>query len=186
MSVLSNVFQAVRQLVTRFAASRKALFATGVAVIGLVSGVLGIYDFVSKRQGESENGAAAPTAPAEPAWVTSGCDAYWPEPDADRLCAVGIAKISGSLSIARTQALSRARAEIARILESRVDATVELRDTLEQEEFESTSTQLSRATLTGTRLVDSWKADDGMLHVLVAVEPTGASPADPDGTSAPR
>jgi len=55
-----------------------------------------------------------------PEWVLQGCGAYWGDDDGARVCGVGDAKIGSSMSIARTKAGARARAEISRTLESKV------------------------------------------------------------------
>ena len=59
-----------------------------------------------------------------PGWVLEGCGAYWDDDDGARLCGVGDAKIGRSMSIARTKATSRGRAEIGRTLETKVKSMI--------------------------------------------------------------
>ena len=47
-------FAALRQLLSRISLGRKSLWASAVAVVGVVSGVLGIWDFVSERNAPEE------------------------------------------------------------------------------------------------------------------------------------
>ena len=113
-----------------------------------------------------------------PNWVLQGCSAYWGDDDGARICGVGSAKIGRSMSIARTKATSRARAEISRTLETKVKNMV--KDFQEQvtdgesemtaEQFNSTTVSLSKATLNGTSVQESWVSNTGQLYMLVALD----------------
>ena len=113
-----------------------------------------------------------------PSWVIQGCSAYWGDDGGARICGVGDAKIGSSMSIARTKATSRGRAEISRTLESKVKNMI--KDFQEQvtdgetemtaEQFSSTTVTLSKATLNGTSAKDSWISNSGELYVLVALD----------------
>ena len=113
-----------------------------------------------------------------PDWVLQGCSAYWGDDGSARICGVGDAKIGRSMSVARTKATSRARAEISRTLETKVKSMV--KDFQEQvtdgetemtaEQFNSTTISLSKATLNGTAVQDSWVSQTGQLYMLVALD----------------
>lgn len=113
-----------------------------------------------------------------PDWVLSGCSAYWGDDGGARICGVGNAKFTGNMSITRTKATSRARAEISRTLETKVKNMV--KDFQEQvtdgetemtaEQFSSTTVSLSKATLNGTQQQDTWISPSSELYVLVALD----------------
>ena len=113
-----------------------------------------------------------------PNWVLQGCNAYWGDDGGARICGVGDAKIGRSMSIARTKATSRARAEISRTLETKVKNMV--KDFQEQvtdgesemtaEQFSSTTVSLSKATLNGTSQQDTWVSPTGQIYMLVALD----------------
>ena len=113
-----------------------------------------------------------------PEWVLQGCSAYWGDDGGARICGVGDAKIGSSMSIARTKAPSRARAEISRTLESKVKNMI--KDFQEQvtdgesemtaEQFSSTTVTLSKSTLNGTSVQDSWISGSNQLYMLVALD----------------
>jgi ribosomal protein S20 len=113
-----------------------------------------------------------------PSWVLEGCSAYWGDDGGARICGVGDAKIGRSMSIARTKATSRARTEISRTLETKVKNMV--KDFQEQvtdgesemtaEQFSSTTVSLSKATLNGTSVQNTWVSPSGQLYVLVALD----------------
>jgi len=113
-----------------------------------------------------------------PSWVLQGCSAYWGDDGGARICGVGDAKIGSSMSIARTKATSRARTEISRTLETKVKNMV--KDYQEQvtdgesemtaEQFTSTTVSLSKATLNGTSVQDSWISPSSQLYMLVALD----------------
>jgi len=113
-----------------------------------------------------------------PNWVLEGCSAYWGDDGGARLCGVGDAKIGRSMSIARTKATSRGRAEISRSLETKVKNMI--KDYQEQvtdgesemtaEQFSSTTVSLSKATLNGTTIQKTWVSQTGQLYILVALD----------------
>jgi ribosomal protein S20 len=113
-----------------------------------------------------------------PEWVLQGCSAYWGDDGGARICGVGDAKIGRSMSIARTKATSRARTEISRTLETKVKNMV--RDFQEQvtdgesemtaEQFSSTTVSLSKATLNGTSVQETWVSPTMQLYILVALD----------------
>jgi len=113
-----------------------------------------------------------------PNWVLEGCSAYWGDDGGARLCGVGDAKIGRSMSIARTKATSRGRAEISRSLETKVKNMI--KDYQEQvtdgesemtaEQFSSTAVALSKATLNGTTIQKTWVSQTGQLYILVALD----------------
>lgn len=113
-----------------------------------------------------------------PNWVLEGCSAYWEDDDGARLCGVGDAKIGRSMSLARTKATSRARVEISRTLETKVQNMI--KDFQEQvtdgesemtaEQFSSTTVSLSKSTLNGTSIQQTWVSATSQLYVLVALD----------------
>ncbi len=113
-----------------------------------------------------------------PNWVLEGCSAYWGDDGGARLCGVGDAKIGRSMSVARTKATSRGRAEISRTLETKVRNMI--KDFQEQvadgeaemtaEQFSSTSVSLSKSTLNGTSIQNTWISPTSQLYILVALD----------------
>ena len=113
-----------------------------------------------------------------PGWVLEGCGAYWDDDDGARLCGVGDAKIGRSMSIARTKATSRGRAEIGRTLETKVKSMI--KDFQEQvtdgesemtaEQFSTTTVLLSKSTLNGTSIQETWISQTNQLYILVALD----------------
>lgn len=113
-----------------------------------------------------------------PEWVLQGCSAYWGDDGGARICGVGDARIGSSMSIARTKATSRARAEISRTLETKVKNMI--KDFQEQvtdgesemtaEQFSSTTVSLSKSTLNGTSVQQSWISPSNQLYMLVALD----------------
>ncbi len=113
-----------------------------------------------------------------PGWVLQGCSAYWGDDGGARLCGVGSAKVGSNMSMARTKATSRARAEISRTLETKVKSMI--KDFQEQvtdgesemtaEQFTSTTVSLSKATLNGTTPIDTWYSPTRQIYMLVALD----------------
>jgi len=113
-----------------------------------------------------------------PNWVLEGCSAYWGDDGGARICGVGDAQIGRSMSIARTKAISRARAEISRTLETKVKNMI--KDYQEQvtdgesemtaEQFSTTTVSLSKATLNGTSVQQTWISGSNNIYVLVALD----------------
>jgi ribosomal protein S20 len=113
-----------------------------------------------------------------PEWVLQGCNAYWGDGGGARICGVGDAKIGSSMSIARTKATSRARTEISRTLETRVknmikDFQEEVTDgesEMTAEQFSSTTVSLSKTTLNGTQVEQTWVSPSNQLYILVVLD----------------
>jgi len=113
-----------------------------------------------------------------PGWVLQGCGAFWGDDGGARLCGVGDAKVGSKMSMARTKATSRARAEISRTLETKVKSMI--KDFQEQvtdgesemtaEQFTSTTVSLSKATLNGTAVTDTWYSPTRQVYILVALD----------------
>ena len=113
-----------------------------------------------------------------PGWVLQGCSAYWGDDGGARLCGVGDAKVGSNMSMARTKATSRARAEISRTLETKVKSMI--KDFQEQvtdgesemtaEQFTSTTVSLSKSTLNGTSVMDTWYSPTRQIYILVALD----------------
>ena len=113
-----------------------------------------------------------------PPWVTQGCSAYWGDDGRTRICGIGSAPLTGSESMARTKAKSRAREDIAQSLETKVrNMVTDYRESVTDgeaemtaEQFTSTTRSLTRMTLNGTQQQDMWLSPSGELYVLMALD----------------
>lgn len=153
--------------------NRMIRFFLGAAALAAVMVVAGCGKHVTTPDEQLPNEFAG-----APSWVLEGCSAYWGDDGGARLCGVGDAKIGRSMSIARTKATSRARAEISRTLETKVKNMI--KDFQEQvtdgesemtaEQFSSTTVSLSKSTLTGTSVQKTWVSSTGQLYILVALD----------------
>ncbi len=113
-----------------------------------------------------------------PSWVLQGCSAYWGDDGGARLCGVGDAELGSNMSMARTKAKSRARAEISQTLETKVKSMI--KDFQEQvtdgesemtaEQFTTTTVSLSKSTLNGTTVTDTWFSPTRRVYILVALD----------------
>ncbi len=153
--------------------NRMIRFFLGAAALATVVAMAGCGKDVTTPDEQLPNEfAGAPT------WVLEGCGAYWDDDDGARLCGVGDAKIGRSMSIARTKATSRGRAEIGRTLETKVKSMI--KDFQEQvtdgesemtaEQFSSTTVLLSKSTLNGTSIQETWISQTNQLYILVALD----------------
>ena len=59
----------------------------------------------------------APSSPDRPIWIGEACGQTWLQDDPPQICGIGWSEIAGRMSIARSRASARARAEISRNLE---------------------------------------------------------------------
>lgn len=135
--------------------------------------------------------ASTPTPPKDaieneladaPDWVRKGCSSYWKEKDKPRICGVGAMGGTRNAALARTGAMTRARTEIARSLQTQVEAM--LRDyqatttggeaygiaANDEQHVEDVSRQITELTLSGTELVDSWISRSGTFYALVSLD----------------
>jgi hypothetical protein len=123
--------------------------------------------------------SADPLAGA-PGWVRQGCGAL--ERDQPMLCGVGSMGSSRNLTLARSTAIGRARTELARAMQVRVEAMLK--------DYQSTTTggaefgeaasdehhlvdvsrQITRVSLSGSELVETWSGPDGTIHALVVMD----------------
>jgi ribosomal protein S20 len=148
-------------------------FFLGAAVLAAVVAMSGCGKNVTTPDEQLPNEFAG-----APSWVLEGCTSYWDDDDGARLCGVGDAKIGRSMSIARTKATSRARAEIGRTLETKVKTMI--KDFQEQvtdgesemtaEQFSTTTVLLSKSTLNGTSIQETWVSQTNQLYILVALD----------------
>ena len=153
--------------------TRMIRFFLGAAVLAAVVAMAGCGKKVTTPDEQLPNEFAG-----APSWVLEGCTTYWDDDDGARLCGVGDAKIGRSMSIARTKATSRARAEIGRTLETKVKTMI--KDFQEQvtdgesemtaEQFSSTTVLLSKSTLNGTSIQETWVSQTNQLYILVALD----------------
>jgi hypothetical protein len=100
---------------------------------------------------------------APPEWVTEGCVSYFRDANPQRYCGVGTA--SGIGDLARSVAITRARAAIAQTLESRVN--VSLAPGTDSGDSASDIETRTNAILSGARVLEIWAAPDGTFHALV-------------------
>ena len=118
-----------------------------------------------------------------PDWVVKNCTAYWGEKKGEKkVCGVGSVGSTRNMSLARTAAEARGRAEIAFMLENKVKAMVKdyQATTTGGEEFGTTaadeqhivsvSKQVTEMTLAGTELVDTWMSDNGTYYALIVYD----------------
>lgn len=117
-----------------------------------------------------------------PDWVRKGCGSYWKDAEKRRICGVGAMGSTRNAAMARTGAMSRARTEIARSLQTQVEAM--LRDyqstttggeafglaANDEQHVEDVSRQITEMTLSGTELVDSWISRSGTFYALVSLD----------------
>lgn len=153
--------------------NRLIRFFLGAAALAVVVATAGCGKNVTTPDEQLPNEFAG-----APVWVLEGCSVYWGEDGGARLCGVGDAKIGRSMSIARTKATSRARTEISRTLETKVENMV--KDFQEQvtdgesemtaEQFSTTTVSLSKSTLNGTSIQQTWVSSTGQLYILVALD----------------
>ena len=150
---------------------RTLLGAAALIAVAVTSGCAGNSEITPDQIAPNDFAGA-------PEWVLQGCSAYWGDDGGARICGVGDAKIGRSMSIARTKATSRARAEISRSLETKVENMI--KDYQEQvtdgesemtaEQFSSTTVSLSKSTLNGTTVQQTWVSPVGQLYMLVALD----------------
>lgn len=118
-----------------------------------------------------------------PEWVVKGCAAYWGDEDDEdaRVCGVGSADGSRNTALMRTTAIGRGRTEIARSLEIRVRAM--LKDYAstttggqdfgaaanDEQHIIDVSRQITKLSLSGTELTDTWISKTGTYYALVSL-----------------
>lgn len=153
--------------------ARGARFCPSLAVFLLVAGVaMGCAGIA-----ESERAEAAAELVGAPGWVTQGCAARM-----NRICGVGSAGGDQNSALRRTAAIGRARTNIARSLQSRVNAM--LADyaastegepdfglaSSEEQHLADVSKQITNVTLAGTEVTDTWVSKDATLYALVTLD----------------
>ena len=112
--------------------------------------------------------------------MTKGCTAFWGDKKGEKkICGVGSVGGTRNPSLARTAAMARARTEIARSLEVKVQAM--LKDyqatttggqefgtgAADEQHVVDVSKQITNTTLSGTELADSWVSANGTFYALV-------------------
>ena len=150
---------------------RFLLGATALAAIIATAGCAG-------REPSSPEDVMPNEFEGAPNWVIQGCSAYWGDDGRTRICGIGSAPLTGSESMARTKAKSRAREDIAQSLETKVrNMVTDYRESVTDgeaemtaEQFTSTTRSLTRMTLNGTQQQDMWLSPSGELYVLMALD----------------
>jgi len=125
-------------------------------------------------------GPQKPAAPASPAWVNKGSGAF----DVDKgkvFYGVGIASGIRNRALLRSTADNRARAEIAKILETYVAVLAkdymasttagDMKASSEEQHVEQALKTFSKTTLHGARIIDHWRDPaDGSLFSLCELD----------------
>jgi hypothetical protein len=135
-----------------------------------------------------------PTPPATPAevmpqemsgapdWVTKSCRTHWDDDSEAHLCAVGA--VAGTLNpaLARTAAIARARTELARSIETQVQALLKdyqstatgggqfAEKTGDEQYISDTSKQITDTSIAGTMLENSWVSPNGTYYVMISLD----------------
>lgn len=135
--------------------------------------------------------STTPTPPKEaienelsdaPEWVRRGCSTYWKDDEPRRICGVGAMGGTRNAALARTGAMTRARTEIARSLQTQVEAMLKDYQATttggeafglaanDEQHVEDVSRQITEMSLSGTELVDSWISRSGTFYALVSLD----------------
>jgi len=117
-----------------------------------------------------------------PKWVTQGCGAFWGEKKGEKkICGVGSMGGSRNMSLVRTTAVARGRTEIARSLNTSVQAMVKDYQATttggqnfgtaasDEQHVEDVAKQITDMSLSGTELTDSWISPNGTFYALVVL-----------------
>jgi hypothetical protein len=112
-----------------------------------------------------------------PGWVTKGCTSYIK--DSKKICGVGSIGGTRNPSLIRTTAVSRARTEIARNLQTKVIAMLQDyqattsggqyfgKSASDEQHVVDVSKQITDLTLSGTEQKDSWISKNGTYYALI-------------------
>lgn len=116
-----------------------------------------------------------------PQWLMGDCRDYFKASEG-RLCAVGSVGNTSSISIARSGAATRARAELARSLQVSLKNLIkDYQSTAgvrggdqalfgDEQQIDDVTKQLSNQVLSGTRIETSWVSSVGTYYVLVSLD----------------
>jgi hypothetical protein len=124
--------------------------------------------------------AQQPAAPARPAWVDKGSGAY----DVDKgkvFYGVGVASGIRNVALLRSTADNRARAEVAKILETYVAVLAkdymasttagDMSSSSEEQHVEQALKTFSKGTLHGARIIDRWRDPaDGSQYAICELD----------------
>jgi len=123
------------------------------------------------------------TVSTEPAWVSQGCQSFWPAENSDPvICGIGMARGSKNTELLQTTAISRGRAEIAQTLGAGVRAMLndyassaagerEFGDPSEYESYlETLSERITQRSVAGARTEDGWSSRDQTRYALVSLD----------------
>jgi len=117
-----------------------------------------------------------------PKWVFDGCGAFWDKKEEKKICGVGSIGGTANASIARTTAVSRGRTEIARSLQTQVQAMVKDYQATttggqnfgtaasDEQHVEDVAKQITDLSLSGTEQVASWISPNGTFYALVVLD----------------
>jgi hypothetical protein len=132
----------------------------------------------NSKSKKDKQGELAGELAGAPDWVKKGCASYWENKEDRRICGVGSVNNTGSMSMARSAAKSRARSSIARTLQTRVESMLKdyQANTAQGDEFQdeqkivNVSKQVTDVSLSGTRQVQSWMSNSGTFYVMMAMD----------------
>ncbi len=161
-------------------AARRRRARSSVALVWMIAGAVALTAACKHRP--PPGAAMADELDGAPEWVSRGCAAYWGDDDGARICGVGAVAGTRNAALARTAAMGRARAEIARSLQTKVRAM--LKDysstttggdefgiaAADEQTIDDVSKQITSMTLSGTALQDTWISNNGTLYTLVALD----------------
>lgn len=118
-----------------------------------------------------------------PDWVRKHCGCYWDKKEGPKkICGVGSCGGTRNPSMARTTAIARARTDIARTMQTGLEAM--LKDyqattsggehfgtqAADEQHVQDVSKQITEMSLSGTEFVDSWISKNGTFYALVACD----------------
>jgi len=117
-----------------------------------------------------------------PDWVVKGCSVYFKNKEDRKICGVGSVGSTRNAGMARTGAVARARTEIARQLEVKVESMLKDYQATttggekygqvanDEQNITDVSKQITSQTLSGTEMIDSWVSNSGTYYALVALD----------------
>jgi hypothetical protein len=115
-----------------------------------------------------------------PTWITKGCAGYLMEKNGLRaICGVGSVSGNKNPSDARTIAIIKARAEIARTLQTNImsilsdynaKTIISKTDLMDEQQIIDISIQITHMTIPGSEPIEFWISKRGTLYALVVLD----------------
>ena len=135
-------------------------------------------DAAKQRDAAHEAGPVASELDEAPAWVLRGC-ASLADSGARLVCGVGSMGATRSATLARSTAIGRARTEIARALQTKLQAMLKdyqsttgagMTGEAAEQQVVDVSRQITQLSLSGTELRDTWTSPKGTVFALVVLD----------------